>query len=1165
MATAYRSSQSVTNGTAGTSVTVAKPAGIVDTGSDPGRDHLVAFIAATGAPTMTPPAGWTLVTSAVDGGSNVTLWCYRKLASSEGASWTWTLGTSKRNWGWVGAYTGVDPTSPVTDSSTDLTLTSGTTLGFDASTGPDITGRGQGVSAGAGVRTASGTATTWTHTSTERADLSTNAGAGTDIAGVVGDVAYASDLDTVYVPTATASQSQAAGVMVALTLNAYFVPYTGAVGGAGVVLEAAFGVDPDSDSAGWTWTDLTSYVHHPASIVHSHGRSNRSALADPSRLAFTLLNVAGEFTHPAGAYAQYMVQNLPFRLRLTGFGKNAGGPGFHRATAFLASARPRWDESTNFAVVDVVAQGRLRRYQQRTEPLRSAAYRTFVGITPAGSAPVAYWPFEDGSGATSAASAVAGVPAAVASGFTFGANSSFVGSAPVAQFTASVAMVATVPLYTPTGAWLVGIGLYIPSEPAGNTTLLRINTSGTASVWEVILVPGTSALHLRAYNAAVGQVLDDSFNPTESGFYGHAIFVAVLVSQSGADIDYELWYYTTGDTAGAGFIGTLAGYTHGNVTSTTAVGETGPVGAGYGHLVVYADPSMVGSPPTELATALLEGNAGEWPWARFQRLCVEEGIPYTVDQSGTQDLTMGPQGVRTLVDLLRECETAEGCVLNDSGEEWIYGTGRTGQLWFPARDDRDNISATMTLAGASGQIAPRFEPVRDDQDIVNDVEVKRVGGSSARVVDEESVAREGRYKESVSVNIEDDSLLSHLAGNRVNLGTVRGMRFPAVAWNLRRSPDLAEQWLNCRLSHRVDITGPPAQYPPDDIQVILEGFTETLSMDGWTVRGYLSPYRPYKVFMLAETTADAGEYVGRLAGDPDAALRVAVSSSATSFEIDPNRCRFTTVADDFDPDIRVRLGGELVDVSAISTTAATFVAAGTAAHADNASVTPGMPAGTQARDLLLVFAAIRNSGTGTVNTPAGYTSLLVFGNCALFGKVHSGSEVAPTVSFSGGVAGATTSAQMAAFRGTPSTLDDLADIVVGSVDQLNASAANIAYPGIYPRMQEGCIVLALGWRQQDWTSVATLSGFAEIGDPASGLGDNQGLVWDYVIQTTPSVVNEGSFSVTGGVNGISRGAVVALAGGYQTFTVAHRSLNGVTKSHSANTRIEVEDAFALGL
>jgi hypothetical protein len=378
---------------------------------------------------------------------------------------------------------------------------------------------------------------------------------------------------------------------------------------------------------------------------------------------------------------------------------------------------------------------------------------------------------------------------------------------------------------------------------------------------------------------------------------------------------------------------------------------------------------------------------------------------------------------------------------------------------------------------------------------------------------------------------------------------------------------LLDDWLDGDIGDRLDRTDHLTEHPTDDVLLEYEGYIETVRHRGWAAQLNAEPYDTWAIGILADPTGDTDPNLGRLAGDDACALRVAVDSDDLSFPFDPNAFRWTEVADDFDPDLKVRLGGEVVEVSTIGTTAATFVAAGTAAHAVNASVTPGLPAGHAANDLLLIYAAIRNSGTGVPDTPAGYTRLPIFAatdNAQVFAKVHDGSESDPTVTFTGGVANADTSAQMCAFRNMPITLTDLADVVTRSFTLLNSSAQDIAVPGMFPRMP-GCVVLALGWKQDDWTSVAPPSGFTEIGEPDTTTGDDQGLTWAYQIQTAQTAVAPGPFVVTGGAGAISRSAIAALAGGFQTMTVAARSVNGVVKSHAAGTNLEVEDAFVLGL
>jgi hypothetical protein len=75
----------------------------------------------------------------------------------------------------------------------------------------------------------------------------------------------------------------------------------------------------------------------------------------------------------------------------------------------------------------------------------------------------------------------------------------------------------------------------------------------------------------------------------------------------------------------------------------------------------------------------------------------------------------------------------------------------------------------------------------------------------------------------------------------------------------------------------------------------------------------------------------------------------------------------------------------------------------------------------------------------------------------------------------------------------------------------------------------------MAWKQDDWTSVATLPALGsdaavEFGDPSSTTGNDQGIVWDYVAQTGTGTVTvpTGSFIVTGGAAAISSSSVMTM-------------------------------------
>ncbi len=227
----------------------------------------------------------------------------------------------------------------------------------------------------------------------------------------------------------------------------------------------------------------------------------------------------------------------------------------------------------------------------------------------------------------------------------------------------------------------------------------------------------------------------------------------------------------------------------------------------------------------------------------------------------------------------------------------------------------------------------------------------------------------------------------------------------------------------------------------------------------------------------------------------------------------------------------------------------TFQTAGTAAHADNASVVPGLPAGTVAGDLLLLWVGCRARGTQAPNAPVGYTVLANISNARLFGKIAAGTpgsattDVAPTVTFNVPVTGSTVSAQMARVRGCAN------EPFFAAAFTATLTSQNIDYPGVTSTLDDSGLLLYLGWKQDDWTSVATIAGATEIDEPSSTLGDDQGIVWDYqnVPQGALNVV-AGTFTVTGGVSARNLGCVVVLRRGDQPMSVETGSITPVINS-----------------
>lgn len=908
-----------------------------------------------------------------------------------------------------------------------------------------------------------------------------------------------------------------------------------------VLVEIALSADLTADPSTWVWTDITQYVHLETRIVVSRGRRDWYSQTPPAKCTLTLHNDGGRFVprNPLGAYYGQINLNTPLRVSVG----PAGGSLSVQFTGHVDEWPTIWsDASLNQSLAPITCSGLLRRIQQGGV-LRSAMFRANTeGYFGTGTA-VAYWSCEDESDATSLASGLdGGSPMAIqGDGVSVGSDSTLPGSEALVRIsdTAASSIAGVVPFYTAASSWAIRFAMKIDTEPAVGNAILRWTTGGSLTLWQLVLAPGSpSVLTLQAYTPALVEQLGDTgvnwVDLAANDLYGSWVYFEIDATQNGTSIDWEYNFNFPGGFA-FGATGTEPSVTIGNVTQVGmgyGWGSAALTDTSIGHIAVSTDTNFG---PGQFA---LTGYAGETTSQRLIRLDSELSVPTMFgdlsnpSEIGTQG--MGPQPTSSAIDQFRQIADTESGILHD---------GKQGHITILPRALRYNAAVAISADVDAAEAGWPFAATDDDKDVQNDVTARRPGGSSARATSRASIAKVGVYTGGVTVNPQTDAELRDFATWIRHQGTIDDLRYPQVLLNFARASSLIAAWQAADVGSRIQIANPPSELPPDTLDLIIEGYTEVFDNWTWTASLFTSPATAWQTFEL-----EGSGNLGRPGAD-GSYLLTGATSGATSVLVATRDAGplWSTTAEPYD----WAVAGERVTATAVTTQTAAFVAAGTAAHADNASVTPSMPAGVQQGDLLLVFAAIRSSGTGTVNTPSGYSALVTFGNVKLLGKIHTGTESAPTVTFAGGASGDTTSAHMAAFR-----YAQLA--VVASATSLNGSAQNITVPGLPGVDRNNLLLLWLGWKQDDWTSVATLSGgFAtEIGEPSSTTGNDQGLVWDYFVQTTVGEPGATSFVVTGGASAISRGIALALKTDIQSATVT-RAVNAVSKAQSANAAVNL--------
>lgn len=574
----------------------------------------------------------------------------------------------------------------------------------------------------------------------------------------------------------------------------------------------------------------------------------------------------------------------------------------YQFTGYVDQWPTSWaDESESVGFAQITASGQMRRIGQG-KALKSSLYRASTQETYADTPTIfAYWPMEDDSEATQFASGVTGAPAIPFTDFRPGSASGFTGSEPLPTGGSAASWRANVPTYTSSTEWAVRFALQVPA-PASQTAVIAWATpTSTVRLWAVYInTDGT--FHFAGFNSAGASVLGAGTGALPSGdILDRQLYVVANAVQNGGNIDWDLTFWTAETDVSGTLVGSVAG-TIGNISlfSHDALQFTDG-GQIIGHLAAGNDIDVLTD-----GHALASGYAGEETGARFLRLAVEENIPVffgSADGStnGSTVQTMGRQRQTTLLAQLRECELAEEGVLFD---------GKQGQLILLPRTMRQNATVTLTLDHDAGQVGSGFAGIRDDYLVRTEVNINRSGGSRGAVATDTEVARlVGVYTDSVTINTNTDNDLRPRAEWRLNMGKVREIRYPQVVLDLTRNQNLIDDWLDTDVGSRLAITNLPAGLPPDDLDLIVEGYTEVFDSVTWKATLNLSPARPWKVF-----TIDGGGNRGRLAS-AGSTLNTGINSSTTSLSVaSTGGSVWKTGATSFD----IGVGGEQMTVTNIT-------------------------------------------------------------------------------------------------------------------------------------------------------------------------------------------------------------------------------------------------------
>lgn len=658
----------------------------------------------------------------------------------------------------------------------------------------------------------------------------------------------------------------------------------------------------DLMTASGVWTDITPDVYQRDALTISRGRSDEQSQAQPQRMAFTIENRDGKYSprNPLSPLYGKVGRNTPVRCTID-------NGTFTRFYGEISGLPPRWDEAHADNYIQVEANGVLRRLDQG-QPTVSNALRDWVL---AQSTLAAYYPLSGGA-ETSYSQNIAP-----------GKTGSFTGSSGAA-FTYGTDMGA---------AWL-GTGLEINATGDGPYMQGITNASGSNIAVDFVF----QSLGLGVLDVQIWPNLDRIFNLRINTSADAGTMLVSFIDESGAatnappsavipelqDTGLHTCRFELQEAAGptVGFfvyidgslVYSIAGWAGVSLSASPFFRLhysrfTNQTYVNVAHFAVWADNTAANLPTAQDYTEAAFAYAGETAIDRITRVCADGNIPVVTVGTAAESMPMGPQFAESRLAQLRDCESTDMGILLERRD----GSG----LRYRSRASMYNQTAAFTLAYNAGQVAPPLEPVDDDQNTRNDVTAtRRDGGSDRYTVDTGPLSTldppdgVGRYETDISVNPETDGMLLNIASWVANVGTLDEARWPSVTVNLQApgmSSTLRSAIKTADVGDLFTITGMQKAFIYDDVNLIIVGYTETITPFIHTITFNCMPAEPYTVAVYDTSRYDAD----------GSTLTSNITSTATSLSATKSGATLWTTDGTMVP-FDIRVGGERIRVGSVT-------------------------------------------------------------------------------------------------------------------------------------------------------------------------------------------------------------------------------------------------------
>lgn len=607
------------------------------------------------------------------------------------------------------------------------------------------------------------------------------------------------------------------------------------------------------------WVDLTdiageSYVDADTPVTIVRGLQDWASELEAGTATFVLLDddpPSGRWSphNPMAPWYGDLGLNTPVRIKVT----RATGEYWRFAGEISSLGPPEWDPAGVRVMYPVEANGIFRRIGKWDDPIRSVLRREISRVF--GSELRAYWHLEDPEHRRRPAPGLdTHLPMGIRSLVRpdFASYNGFDASAAILTLR-DADLNGKVPRYSYVSGdsvWQIGFLLHVgDSGSTGGQTILHVNTSERAAQWEInYLEANGGSLRLRIRDDNGTEILLTDALRTQVN--GKDLHVGLRARRSGTNINWQLHTLTAGGVPEAR-TGSLGGtYSLGRATDIRVNQGGGHDDVAIGHIYVLSQPRDF-----LLLTDLLAAYEHETAGRRIQRLCKEYGIgfrwPGWPNEAVLDDTErMGPQLVGQFLDLLRECEGADGGRLYEPVEMVddapAIGYIPRALLWSQA--------PAVTFDYEAEQLSEPLPATPDDQGRVNLVTASGPRGEETvelrdgRFSTRRPPAGIGEYPGAIDANL-PEGRLKNAAHHHMVRGTTSEARYPRVRVELRHLADdavLTDAILSADVGDRLVIDNMPVWTSPEQVSQLVEGISgEELTPFEHTIEWSCSPESPY--------------------------------------------------------------------------------------------------------------------------------------------------------------------------------------------------------------------------------------------------------------------------------------------------------------------------------